>query len=84
MSIASLLPKVRIVKEEPDRKNLRGGGGGVSGTAQGRCTYEPATTVTACPRASYISVRVTIAVIKYHDQKDIGEERVYLVRTSTS
>jgi hypothetical protein len=32
----------------------------------------------------FVLVRVTIAVMKYCDQKQVGEERVYLAYTSTS
>jgi hypothetical protein len=31
----------------------------------------------------FVLVRVTIAMMKHHDQKQLGEEKVYLAYTST-
>ena len=40
--------------------------------------------VTAIPHSWYqlVSVRVTIAVIKHHEQKQVEEERVYATHSS--
>jgi len=35
-------------------------------------------------RQAFHCLRITIAVIKYHDQKQVGEERVYLADISIS
>jgi hypothetical protein len=36
------------------------------------------------PRSQCVLVRVTAVMMKYHDQKQVGEERVCLAYASTS
>jgi hypothetical protein len=67
-----------VVWPSPPAMWILSGSGGLAGQSddQGRWALPPV--------SSHTVLRVSVAVIKYHDQKQLGEEGAYFTYTSTS